>query len=503
MQFWRNPELVRHARADLRPARALMTGLLVLVICLLPALACWSAEPDNFRLFSRLFYSWLLGMQFAVMSFWCASACGQALSRERELKTFDFLKTTRLTAGELLLGKLLGAPILAYFSLACLLPISLLAGIFGGYPLRVLFWTYLLLLALMLFLGLIGLWISLLREKSSGVVGAVGLLPVSLTFGLAYSSFPGAGAISILPALFSLYGMDREIASVTPKLFGMPSSFPFLTLFLYAAFGAWLVLMLTRNFKKDLEQVRLLSRWQALGFAIFLNALFYGFLDMEKVSRRTGVPLLSPEQASNLAVAMNAAILFLLGLAAVVPHEKLKVWRRKRAVAEVAYLSEDGLPWPWMAMAALAAYSLLVGRALAGGDSIAFARWNVGTAAVQLLVFLLFISRDILFLQWCNLTRMKRPLVKGFFYLSLYYTAVFIIGGVLALVWAPSSPTFFALTNPFTVFGAEQLGPADVPGIYLGMALQVAVIWLLLRAISRRLGRPSTAAAASGSASES
>ncbi len=105
MQFWRNPELVRHARADLRPARALITGLLVLVICLLTALACWSAEPDNFRLFSRLFYSWLLGMQFAVMSFWCASACGQAISRERELKTFDFLKTTRLTAGELLLGK--------------------------------------------------------------------------------------------------------------------------------------------------------------------------------------------------------------------------------------------------------------------------------------------------------------------------------------------------------------------------------------------------------------
>ena len=90
----------------------------------------------------------------------------------------------------------------------------------------------------MLLLGLTGLWISLLREKSSGVAGAVGLLPVSLTFGLAYSSFPGAGAISILPALFSLYGMDREIASATPKLFGMPSSFPFLTLFLYAAFGA-------------------------------------------------------------------------------------------------------------------------------------------------------------------------------------------------------------------------------------------------------------------------
>ena len=499
MQFWRNPELVRYARAELRPARALTTGLLVLVICLLTGLACWSAEPDNFRQFTRTFYGWLVGIQFVALGFWCASACGQAISRERELKTFDFLKTTRLTAGELVLGKLLGAPILAYFSLACMLPISLLAGIFAGYPLRVLFWTYLLLLALMLFLGLIGLWISLLREKSSGIVGALALLPIALTFSLAYSPFAGAGAISIFPALFSLYELEEEIAGVTPKLFGMPSSFPFLTLFLYAAFGAWLVLTLTRNFKRDLEQVRLLSRWQALGFAIFLNALFYGFLDMEKVSRRTGVPLVSPEQASLLAVAMNTAIVFLLGLATVVPREKLKVWWRKRAAAEAAYLSEDGLPWPWLAMAALVAYSLLVGRALAGWDSIPFASWNLGKAAVQLLVFLLFISRDILFLQWCNLTRMKRPLVKGFFYLLLYYTAVFIIGGVLALVWAPSSSTFFALTSPFTVFGVKQLGPAGVPEIYLGMALQVAVIWFLLRAISHRLGRSSTATAASGS----
>lgn len=501
MQFWRNPELVRHARAELRPVRALTTGLLVLVICLLTGLSCWSSAPDNFRLFFRTFYGWLVGIQFVALGFWCASACGQAISRERELKTYDFLKTTRLTSAELLVGKLLGAPILAYFSLACSLPISLLAGIFAGHPLRVLFWTYVLLLALMLFVGLIGLWISLLREKSSGAVGALGLLLIVLTFGLAYSPFPGAGAISIFPALFSLYEMDKELASV--KLFGMPSSFLFLTLFLYAAFGAWLVLMLTRNFKKDLEQVRLLSPWQALGFAIFLNALFYGFLDLEKVSRYSGVPWVSPELASTLAVAMNTAILFLLGLATVVPREKLKAWWRKRAAAEVAYLSEDGLPWPWLAMAALVAYSLLVGRALAGWESIPFTRWNLGSAGVQMLVFLLFISRDILFLQWCNLTRMKRPLVKGGFYLLLYYTAVFIIGVVLGLLWAPSGFTFLALTSPLMVFGTKQLELAKVLWIYLGMALQVGVIGFLLRAISRRLGRPSTATAASGSASES
>ena len=210
MRFWRNPEFVRHVRAELRPTRALTVALLVVVICALLGLFIWSTRPDNLRQFFRIFYGWLVGIQFVALGFWCASACGQAISRERELKTYDFLKTTRLTSAELLVGKLLGAPILAYFSLACSLPISVLAGILADFPLRAVFWTYVLLVALALFLGLIGLWLSLLLEKSNAsAVGLLGLLPIGLTFGLVYSPFPGFGAISILPALFRFMTLHR------------------------------------------------------------------------------------------------------------------------------------------------------------------------------------------------------------------------------------------------------------------------------------------------------
>ncbi|MGH9650487.1 MAG: ABC transporter permease, partial [Terriglobales bacterium] len=178
LQFWRNPEFIRHARAELRAPRSIAAGLLVLVICALVGLASWSAERNHLPEFFRTCHLWLVGIQFTLLGFWCASNCGQAISRERELKTYDFLKTTRLTSAELIIGKTLGAPIMAYFVVGCSLPVSLLAGLLGGYSVGTLLGVYALLIAFALFISLFGLWISMLLEKSSsGVVGLLALFP--------------------------------------------------------------------------------------------------------------------------------------------------------------------------------------------------------------------------------------------------------------------------------------------------------------------------------------
>lgn len=498
MPLWSNPEFVRHVRAELRPPRALTAGLLALVICVLVGLLCWTAERDNPRKFFALFHSWLVGIQYVVAGFWCASACGQAISRERELKTYDFLKTTRLTAAELFVGKLLGAPILAYFTVICSLPVSLLSGIFAGVSPVALFWTYVLLAAVGLFLGTFGLLGSMLVEKSSAVIGLLGLLPVSLGFSFAFTPFPGFGAISAIPAVLSLYAASADVARVTPTLFGIPVSFVFLTLLLYAAFGAWFVLMLTRNLKKDREEIRLLSRWQAIGFAAFLNVLFYALLDPKQVSSQSHSAALSPKDVSSLAVGLNVSILFLVGLVTLTPHERLKMWWRRRAAGEEPYLSSDGLPWPWMALAAVIAYTMLVVEA-AALRAIPFAEWQLGTAAIQLAAFLVFATRDILFLQWCTLTRMKRPVVKGFLYLCLYYTAAGIILMVVSLV-SPSRGLFVSgLLAPYVVFNPTGIRPSVTPGLYAGMALQIGIIFFLLNAISARLRRPALVPAVSAS----
>ncbi len=492
LRFWRNPEYIRHVRAELRPPRSITAGLLVLVICGLAGLSCWSAERNDLREFFRLYHAWIVGIQFTVLGFWCASNCGQAISRERELKTYDFLKTTRLTSAELMIGKVLGAPIMAYFVAGCALPISFVAGLLGGYGVGTLLGVYALLIVFALFISLVGLWISMLLEKSSSAaVGLLAMFPIAWSFTFVYSPFPGLGALSIFPAIFSLYTADVDIAKVKPTLFGVTTPFFVLTILLYAVFGAWLALMLARNLKKDREQIRLLSRWQAVGFGAFLNILFYAFLDPNAIAGKGPISL-KPEEVSRLAMGVNGIFLFLVGLATLTPHERLKAWWRRRAGGGEGYFSEAGLPWPWLVAAALAAYALLVAEALGMVGAVPLDRWHLGAAAVQLLALLVFAARDILFLQWCNVTSMKRPLVAGGLYLCLYYVAVSIFA-LVASIGPSSRATFvFQVLTPWGVFIEQSRALAATPGVWVGIGLQLFFILAVLKAITGRLQRPAT-----------
>ncbi|MBZ5543521.1 MAG: ABC transporter permease [Acidobacteriia bacterium] len=220
LEFWRNPEFVRHLRAELRPPRAITAAFLAVVVCALAGLACWASEHENLRVFFRTFHGWLVGIQFVGLAFWCASGCGQAITRERELKTYDFLKTTRLTAGEIVLGKILGAPIMGYFVVGCTLPISLAVGALGGYGLGTLVGVYVLLLAFALFVSLMGLWLSMLLEKSSSAAVAIlTLLPIGRLRRLARTdarpeSEKGPGADR--PALAVAGGRFRRVPECAP-----------------------------------------------------------------------------------------------------------------------------------------------------------------------------------------------------------------------------------------------------------------------------------------------
>ncbi len=496
--FWRNPEFIRHVRAELRPVRALTAGFVVLVIMTLVGLGCWTSERGNNEAVLRTFYGWLVGLQCGILAIWCSFICGQAISREREMKTYDFLKTTRLTASELLVGKILGEPVMGYFLVGCSLPVSIAAGLLGGFSLRTLLWTYVLLVFLALFVSLAGLWGSMLGEKTSGgVVALVILVGMLVCSGFANGPFPGVTALSILPALFALYGMrEFSVTRTPPTLFGRPVHFTFLTVLLYVLFGAWLVLMLVRNLKRDREQIRLLSPWQAVGFAAFLNVLFYLFLDPRWVGVNLAYGGLAPDQASMLAVAFSSAMLFLIGLATLSPPEKLRGWWRRHKEEQESYFSEDGLPWPWLPPAALVGYALLAAEAAGLRQSVPLTEWRLGTAAVQLVLFLVFAVRDILFLQWCLLTRMKRPVVKGFLYLVLYYSAV----GVLSLVASTVGKgleDYVVCLSPIYAFISKGVRPHDAPALYLGLALQIPVILVLLSRITNRLRRPASSPAAS------
>jgi hypothetical protein len=501
LRFWRNPEFVRYLRAELRPPRAISVGLVAVVICALVGLSCWGAKKGINLEFFKAFHVWLTGIQYLVLGLWCAGSCGAAITRERELKNYDFLRTTRLSAGELLVGKVLGVPIIGYFAVACSLPVSIVTGLLGGYSLGVVVANILLMVVFALFVALVGLWLSMLLEKTSAAAAALLILfPLGVGFSFAFSPFPGFGAISIFAPLFSLYKADPDLARVVPTVFGIPTHFFVLALFLYAALGAWFALMLVRNLKKDREQIRLLSRWQAVGFLAFLNVLYYAFLDPKSLAMPfSSSGSISPREVSNAAILLNAVVLALIGLATLTPQERLKVWWRRRMAGQDRYFSPNGLPWPWLAIAAAVAYVMLAAEASGMRSAAPLSTWQLGNAALRLFAFLVFVTRDILFLQWCNLTRMKRPIFKGFLYLCLYYAATGILSGVVGTVSEPASEFIFGLTMPFPALSWKSLAPADAPGLYVGLVVQVVVVVLLLQLISRRLSRPVSASAPSAS----
>jgi hypothetical protein len=522
LMFWRNPEFIRHVRAELRPARAITVAFVVWIVCALIGLACWAQHvevleraQENAERFGGTFIAyaarlqqdgnrpawyllaqWLIGLQGGLLTFWSLFSCAQAVSGERDQKTWDFQRTTSLAPGELLIGKLLGEPILGYFAALCALPVTLYAGWAGGLSGRSLLAAFVSILVTALFLGLGGLWISTLLETRSRGVGLIGALAflviVVATFGLTDSWFPGLAAFSPLIGLRSILEIRLDGArDIAPVLFGHAVPWLLMTFLLCGSVGAWLALMLVRNMKRDYQDIRLLSHWQAVGFVAFLNFVFYALLS-------TGRSTVQATELATFMVCINGLILFAVGLATLTPHERLKVWWRQRAAGGAVLFSEDGLPWPWLAISALVAYALMVWGLLAWRLSLDFRVRSLGMAAMQLMIVLVFITREVLFIQWCTLTRLRQPVVKGILFLCLYYGAAGVCTAIAATSSENAARIAMSLLTPIGVFD-PTFGWSHIPAsIYGGVAIQIGLIAAIIVLIANRLAKQGVPSAASG-----
>ena len=367
---------VLDAAFDKQPQRAITVAATVLAICILIWLGCWGGQQSELAAMRRgagqfqwsperlaqmeqrsgidvwlTFYRLLMYAQLGVLPFWSLLSCAQSISGERERKTWDFQRATRLEAGELLAGKLLGEPVLAYFIVLCCLPLTVVAGLLGGTAWRNIAQGYALILLGALFIGLTGLWLSNLFETRGRGIGLIGTFGLYLLFGLATglprSIFPGVAGFSPLTGLLPLLQEDgRQGATI----FGAHVSWLLMSLLLYGTFGVWLVLVLLRTLKKDYEQMKTLSRWEVLGCAAFLNFTMYALYVPRPWDRMDAIGF------TKFMVGMSGLVLFGMGLAMLTPIERLKVWWRTRR----GTFAEEGLAWPWLAMSVVVGYGILV-----------------------------------------------------------------------------------------------------------------------------------------------
>ena len=518
--FWNNPEFVRHRRAELRTTRAITFAAIVLVICVLVWLGCWIERATEMAAMHRqsqqfgkpngaslaqmdeespakvwaAFYSVLMYSQLAVLTFWSLLCCAQSVSGERERKTWDFQRATRLNPPELLLGKLLGEPVLAYFIVACCLPVTLIAAVLGHQYWRSVLCAYLLILLGAVFIGLAGLWMSSLFESRSRGVGLIGTFTLYLLFGFAGkiaegSHFPGLAAFSPLNGLGSM--LDDDGQGYVATIFGSPVSWLRTSALLYVSFGSWFVVMLLRTLKEDFDQIRPLSRWQSVGCAAFLNVTFYALFSpgLKDYS-------MSARQFATLMVFINGIILFAMGLATVTSYERLKVWWRTRSQKRLSLFAEDGPPWPWLALSGAVAYLLLVWGLFTWKNVLGFDRQTLESGLVQFLAVSIYVTRDVLFIQWSRLTHMRAPVLKGFLYVSLYYVIAMVLSAVFAVHSNSSGQTVLSLLTPAGVLENEVTGFHYHAVVFVGMVTQLAAIVLLLIAIAAKVRHSAVLSAA-------
>jgi len=176
-----------------------------------------------------------------------------------------------------------------------------------------------------------------------------------------------------------------------------------------------------------------------------------------------------------------------MGLAMLTSSERLRVWWRTRSTTRWALFAEDGPQWPWLVLSAGVGYGLMVWGLFAWKNELGFESEALKAGLVEFAVVLIFIARDITFIQWCRLTRMRAPVLKGVLFVGLYYVAAIVLSTVVGVYSETQGQNSYALLTPVGAFQTSPFSPHFSLEVFVGIGIQLAVIVLLEMAIMARL----------------
>jgi hypothetical protein len=424
----RNPELLRYLRSELRTSRLVVTLVGALAGALLMALFVLT-NSDKSQLESAVYWrnvhAAILTASSMILVLWSLLNASQAIVSERTHRTFDFWRTTRLSPLTLAIGKLLGAPLLAWLQFATVLPVLLFTGLLAGYSLAVTLGSLLVIAVFNLALSAVALCASMRAPDAR----RANLMMLAILIGIFVSFAGGAPSGGYAPAASAwtaltpapAIGLMLDARPGPVMLFDRIVPPLPVTLVLSLVVLAWCLVALVRCIKFEPDERSLFSPMQVVGASatvlLFVYAAFRPTaespsLNSDMASHFTLVDLLAT------GVSAGMACLYFTINSTLLTRDNLRQELRTRVSWQILMRIIS----PWLATGGIA----LVGAVVALlGYAPTYARESPNWFAVLVtyVSVALYAARDGLFLQWMISQRVKAPVLKGSVLLGCYYLA--------------------------------------------------------------------------------
>jgi hypothetical protein len=492
--FTLNPEFLRYARSQLRPAKLLSAAIISLVLSITLAFVVLHGKedsPDTYIWSAKSLLATAFILQALVLAIGGGIACFNSIYSEKEQNTFDYQRITRLSPLELALGKLFGAPLLMYFICLCATPLTLYAANAAHARPSLILAAYVVLLIGSLAFHSFTLLLSLLAVKGSQATGIIlallllwmgsmdpsnGYLKIHPLGPFDAENFATASSWDFTPRFRTVHGMNYPAQEFADIFFGHTvHHFPVLVVIdLFLA--CWFLLAVVRNIKRDPPQYEIYSPLQFLAFALFLNFLFLGFSNSTQVT---------PLDAQGVFLTFDIVVFFFLGVALLRNRERMR-----------NLLLAHGRPAPNLWISSWPAPVLALGTLLAGGMIVAGMNyshssagdWSLGFAILRSLFFTLWLVSNLQFLQCMNLRPGKHPLVMSVLYLSIYYVCACFFLKAFGCFRIPEFMPISSLFVPSAVFLLDSKAWQQGPTWWAtGFAVQLVLTTFFFFLQSRRL----------------
>jgi hypothetical protein len=226
LDFWNNPLVVSALRVQYR--RGGLFSITVVYLLVLGALGAGLEyySRDLGPQWPRFYYLGMVAAQFAISGLIALNATNQSMRTEVVKQTFDFQRITALSPAEILLGKLLGEPAVAYLLAIATIPLAVWCWLMGagGVTFDVVVLTYINLGTFTVLCGALGLIHRLEPPvgKQAGTGAGAGLGVMALILLGAVNALASAGpggrfatgwpapAVGLLTPIPFLVGLGRD-----------------------------------------------------------------------------------------------------------------------------------------------------------------------------------------------------------------------------------------------------------------------------------------------------